>query len=113
MRENMSTLKCHIGLDARKFSSAKISTFTVYCKSVPIFAANNLEQQCVTYFYFKFKVLYFILSKLWHRPVFKCLPSLGGYNSWFDIVSKTDRLFGMGKLLLYIPKLDIDFLNYV
>ena len=32
MRENMSTRKGHIGLDARKFSCAKISTFTViYC----------------------------------------------------------------------------------
>ena len=29
MRENMSTRKGHIGLDARKFSCAKISTFTV------------------------------------------------------------------------------------
>ena len=29
MRENMSTRKCHIGLNARKFSRAKISTFTV------------------------------------------------------------------------------------
>ena len=29
MHENISTRKCHIGLDARKFSSAKISTFTV------------------------------------------------------------------------------------
>ena len=29
MHENMSMQKCHIGLDARKFSSAKISTFTV------------------------------------------------------------------------------------
>ena len=30
MRENMSSRKCHIGLDALKFSSAKISTFTVF-----------------------------------------------------------------------------------
>ena len=30
IRENMSTLKGHIGLDARKFSCAKISTFTVF-----------------------------------------------------------------------------------
>ena len=30
MRENMSTRKCHIGLDARKFSSEKICTFRVY-----------------------------------------------------------------------------------
>ena len=29
IRENMSTRKGHIGLDARKFSCAKISTFTV------------------------------------------------------------------------------------
>ena len=29
MRKNMSTRKGHIGLDARKFSCAKISTFTV------------------------------------------------------------------------------------
>ena len=29
MRENLSTRKCHQGLDARKFSCAKISTFTV------------------------------------------------------------------------------------
>ena len=29
MRENLSTRKCHIGLDARKVSSAKISTLTV------------------------------------------------------------------------------------
>ena len=29
MRENMSTRKGHIWLDARKFSCAKISTFTV------------------------------------------------------------------------------------
>ena len=29
MRENMSKQKCQIGLDAQKFSSAKISTFTV------------------------------------------------------------------------------------
>ena len=29
MRENMSTRKGHLGPDARKFSSAKISTFTV------------------------------------------------------------------------------------
>ena len=30
MHKNVSLQKCHIGLDARKFSSAKISTFTVY-----------------------------------------------------------------------------------
>ena len=30
MRENVSTRKCHMGLDARKFSCAKISTFTVF-----------------------------------------------------------------------------------
>ena len=30
IRQNMSTRKCHKGLDARKFSSAKISTFTVF-----------------------------------------------------------------------------------
>ena len=30
IRENMSTRKGHIRLDARKFSCAKISTFTVY-----------------------------------------------------------------------------------
>ena len=30
MRENMSARKCHRGLDAQKFSSAKICTFTVY-----------------------------------------------------------------------------------
>ena len=30
MRKNVSLRKCHIGLDARKFSAAKISTFTVY-----------------------------------------------------------------------------------
>ena len=29
MRENLSTRKCRLGLDARKFSCAKISTFTV------------------------------------------------------------------------------------
>ena len=29
MRENLSTRKCHQGLDARKFSCAKISTLTV------------------------------------------------------------------------------------
>ena len=29
MRENLSRRKCHRGLDARKFSCAKISTFTV------------------------------------------------------------------------------------
>ena len=29
IRENVSTRKGHIGLDARKFSCAKISTFTV------------------------------------------------------------------------------------
>ena len=29
MRENMSTRKCRLGPDARKFGSAKISTFTV------------------------------------------------------------------------------------
>ena len=34
VRENLSAHKCQIGLDARKFSSAKLSTFTVtpeYC----------------------------------------------------------------------------------
>ena len=30
MRENMPTRKCCRGLDARKFSSTKICTFTVY-----------------------------------------------------------------------------------
>ena len=30
MRENLSTRICVLGLDARKFSCAKISTFTVY-----------------------------------------------------------------------------------
>ena len=30
MRENLSTRKCHQGLDVRKFRCAKISTFTVY-----------------------------------------------------------------------------------
>ena len=30
MRENLSTRKCHMGLDAAKFSSAKISTFIVF-----------------------------------------------------------------------------------
>ena len=30
MRENLSTRKCHQGLDARIFSCAKISTFTVF-----------------------------------------------------------------------------------
>ena len=30
MRENLSMRKCHLGLYAGKFSSAKISTFTVY-----------------------------------------------------------------------------------
>ena len=30
IRENMSTRKGHIGLDAREFSCAKISTFTVF-----------------------------------------------------------------------------------
>ena len=30
MRKNMSTRKGHIGLGARKFSCAKISTFTVF-----------------------------------------------------------------------------------
>ena len=30
MRENLSTRKCQMGLDARKFSCAKISTFTVF-----------------------------------------------------------------------------------
>ena len=30
IREYMSTRKGHIGLDARKFSCAKISTFTVF-----------------------------------------------------------------------------------
>ena len=29
VRENLPTRKCQIGLDARKYSSAKISTFTV------------------------------------------------------------------------------------
>ena len=29
MRENLSTRKCHQGLDAQKFSCVKISTFTV------------------------------------------------------------------------------------
>ena len=29
VRENLSTRKCQMGLDARKYSSAKISTFTV------------------------------------------------------------------------------------
>ena len=29
IRENLSTRKCHQGLDARKFSCAKISAFTV------------------------------------------------------------------------------------
>ena len=29
VRENLSARKCQIGLDARKFSSVKISTFTV------------------------------------------------------------------------------------
>ena len=32
MGGNMSTQKCHIELDARKFSSAKIFTFTVIVK---------------------------------------------------------------------------------
>ena len=31
IRENVSTRKGHIGLDARKFNCAKIFTFTVYC----------------------------------------------------------------------------------
>ena len=30
MHENLSTRKCHMGLDARKFCCAKISTFTVF-----------------------------------------------------------------------------------
>ena len=30
MHENLSTRKCHQGLDARKFSCAETSTFTVY-----------------------------------------------------------------------------------
>ena len=34
MRENLSMRKCRLGLDARKFSCAKISTFTVlsFCR---------------------------------------------------------------------------------
>ena len=31
----MSTRKCHMGLDARKFSCTKISTFTVYIYTQP------------------------------------------------------------------------------
>ena len=34
MRENISTRKGHIWLDARKFSCAKISTFTVLMRSI-------------------------------------------------------------------------------
>ena len=30
VRKNLSARKCQIGLDARKFSSTKISTFTVF-----------------------------------------------------------------------------------
>ena len=32
MHETLSTLKCHVGLDARKFSFTKISAFTVYAQ---------------------------------------------------------------------------------
>ena len=34
MRENMSTRKCHIWLDARKFSSVKIFKFTVILRKM-------------------------------------------------------------------------------
>ena len=41
MRENLSTRKCHIGLDARKFSSAKISTFTVLNLNLQLFLCKS------------------------------------------------------------------------
>ena len=37
MRENMSMRKGHIGLDARRFSSAKISTFTVIPSTMSVY----------------------------------------------------------------------------
>ena len=37
MRENMPTRKCCRGLDARKFSSAKICTFTVFDNSICVY----------------------------------------------------------------------------
>ena len=42
MRENLSTQKCHIGLDARKFSTAKISTFTVLLILKSLFAKSGV-----------------------------------------------------------------------
>ena len=44
--ENMSTRKAHIGLDARKFSCAKISTFTVHNYSA-IWCTNLPEDRIV------------------------------------------------------------------
>ena len=43
MRENVSTRKCHIGLDAQKFSCAKISTFTVSMPTFPPDAPSGVR----------------------------------------------------------------------
>ena len=49
MRGNMSTRKCHIGVGAQKFSSAKISTFTALIIIVRFGFSMSLLHQAILY----------------------------------------------------------------